>query len=77
MITAVADTNVLASGFVRSDPAAVPVQFLDAWRARAYTLVVSDHILTELARTFEEPYFSRRMTLPALRSFAPMPSLLF
>ena len=62
MITAVLDTNVLASGFVRSNPAAAPVQLIDAWRANVYQLVVSEYILTELARTFDEPYFRRRLT---------------
>ncbi len=62
MITAVLDTNALASGFVRSNPAAVPVQIIDAWRNRGYQLVVSDHILTEFAHTLAAPYFGRRLT---------------
>ncbi len=62
MIKAVLDTNVLASGFVRSNPLAAPVRLLDAWRAGAYTLVVSEHILEELARTLQEPYFRRRLS---------------
>ena len=57
------DTNVLASGFVRHHPASPPVQLVDAWRAGIYTLVISDHILAELARTFAEPYFAQRLTL--------------
>lgn len=60
MITAVLDTNVLASGFVRPEPP--PGQLLLAWRARAYLLVISEPILAELARTFEEPYFAQRLT---------------
>ena len=64
MITAVVDTNVLASGFVRPEPA--PGQLLLAWRDRLYTLVVSEHILVEFARTLEEPYFSKRLA-PAER----------
>ncbi len=62
MITAVLDTNVLASGFVRSNPAAAPVQLIDAWRDRRFVLIISEHILTELARTFETPYFRQRLT---------------
>jgi putative PIN family toxin of toxin-antitoxin system len=58
--TAVVDTNVLASGFVRPEPA--PGQLLTLWRAGAFVLVVSEHILAELARAFEEPYFARRLT---------------
>jgi len=60
--TVVIDTNVLASGFVRSHPEAPPVQVLDAWRDRAYTLAVSEHILTELARTLNDRYFRARLT---------------
>jgi putative PIN family toxin of toxin-antitoxin system len=33
-----------------------------AWRNGLYILTVSHHILTELARTLEEPYFSKRLT---------------
>lgn len=62
MITAVLDTNVLASGFVRHNPQSPPVQVIDAWRARLFTLVVSEHILAELSRTFAESYFSSRLT---------------
>lgn len=54
------DTNVLASGFVRPEPA--PGQLLLAWRERLYTLVISEHILAELARTFQAPYFQARLT---------------
>ena len=67
MISAVLDTNVLASGFVRTNPQSPPVQLIDAWRARLFTLVVSEHILAELASTFEEPYFLTRLT-PTQRS---------
>ena len=62
MSQVVIDTNVLASGFVRSNLAAAPVQVLDAWRARAFSLVISAHILTELTHTLNEPYFRQRMT---------------
>ncbi|TAK37024.1 MAG: PIN domain-containing protein [Chloroflexota bacterium] len=50
MIAAVLDTNVLASGFVRRNPTSPVVQLLDAWHARLYTLVISEHIIAELAR---------------------------
>lgn len=61
MIVAVLDANVLASGFVGHGQTA-PVQILDAWHAGSYALAVSEHLLTELAHTFEDPYFSRRLT---------------
>lgn len=59
MITAVLDTNVLASGFVRPEPP--PGQLLVAWRARLFLLVTSEPILAELTRTFEEPYFAQHL----------------
>lgn len=62
MTAVVVDTNVLASGFVAQQHSTPPAQVLDAWRARVYTLVVSEHILGELADTFEEPYFRKRLT---------------
>lgn len=62
MTTAVADANVLASGFVRANPDAAPVLLLDAWRRDVFLLAYSEHILSELVRTFEDPYFQRRMT---------------
>lgn len=61
MIVAVLDANVLASGFVGHGETA-PVQVIDAWRAGSYTLAISEHLLSELAHTFEDPYFSRRLT---------------
>ncbi len=61
MIRATDDTNVLASGFIRPGPP--PGQILQAWRSGAFTLVLSEHILEELERTFEEPYFRRQLNL--------------
>lgn len=61
MSRTVLDTDVLASGFARSNPSAAPTQLLDAWRAGAYTLVLSDHVLAELENTFADPYFTRRI----------------
>ena len=57
---AVLDTNVLAAGFVHPDPP--PGQLLQAWRESRYELIASQHILVELARTFQQPYFSRHFT---------------
>lgn len=55
------DTNVLASGFLGFErdtnrPGAV----LRAWRAGRFELVIAEHILGELARTFGKPYFRLR-----------------
>ncbi len=60
MTTVVLDINVLASGFVRPEPP--PGQILAAWRASLFTLVVSEHILDELTRTFDEPYSRHHLT---------------
>lgn len=57
-----ADTNVLASGVARRNPDAAPALFLDAWRGRRFDLLLSEHILAELARTLALPYFRRHVT---------------
>ncbi|MBM2826259.1 MAG: twitching motility protein PilT [Dehalococcoidia bacterium] len=62
MTTAVLDTNVLASGFASQTADSIPAKVLDAWRARLFTLAVSEHILSELARTFSQPWFRRRLS---------------
>lgn len=67
MITAVIDANVLASGFVRSNPSASPAQLMDIWRRAVFTLIVSEHLLMELAHTFEDGYFRRRLTAEQMR----------
>ena len=63
MIVVVLDTNVLASGvlgFRRSN--SVPGMLLRRWRAGAFTLIVSEHILAELVRTFANPFFTSRLS---------------
>ena len=62
MTIVVLDTNVLASGFA-SGPPSIPATLIDAWRACKYTLVVSEHILAELSKTFARTYFRRRLSL--------------
>ncbi len=59
----VLDTNVLASGFIGEDkPDSTPGELVRRWRDQAFTLVVSEHILTELADTLTDPYFTRRLS---------------
>ncbi|MDQ3692305.1 MAG: PIN domain-containing protein [Chloroflexota bacterium] len=53
------DTNVLAPGFVGI--ASVSVRLISLWQAGGYELVVSDHLLSELERTFGDPYFAARV----------------
>lgn len=62
MTTATVDANVLASGFVRANVNAAPVLLIEAWLQGLYVLSTSDHVLSEVAHTFEDPYFQRRMT---------------
>jgi putative PIN family toxin of toxin-antitoxin system len=63
VITAVLDTNVLASGFAGyTTPTSVPGELVRRWRNEEYTLVVSEPILEELARAFANSYFRRRLT---------------
>jgi putative PIN family toxin of toxin-antitoxin system len=62
-VIVVLDTNVLASGFIGEDkPDSTPGELVRRWRAQAFTLVVSEHILTELADTLTDPYFTRRLS---------------
>jgi putative PIN family toxin of toxin-antitoxin system len=61
--SAVLDTNVLVSGLIGADkPASTPGALLRRWRAKAFELVISEHILSELADTFTDPYFVRRLS---------------
>jgi putative PIN family toxin of toxin-antitoxin system len=62
MITAVVDTNVLASGFLGSAKATnTPGHVLRHWYARNFQLILSEHILVELERTFVTAYFAARI----------------
>jgi len=57
VIVAVLDTNVLASGFIGEDkPDSTPGELVRRWRAKAFGLVISEHILAELAETFTDSY---------------------
>ncbi len=59
MISAVLDTNVLASGAVSAyNP---PGQILDAWRLGKFELITSEHIIDELYCTFQKPYFQKHV----------------
>lgn len=54
------DTNVLAPGF--ASDFGVSARLVSLWRARKFELVVSEHLLGELDRTWRDPYFSSRVT---------------
>lgn len=77
MIRATLDVNVLASGFpAETGP---PAALIDHWTNLDFDLILSDHILTGLARAWQKPYFQRRyrpeqieQTLSLLRSQATL-----
>lgn len=60
---AVLDTNVLVSGITGfAIETSTPGRIIRAWRAGAFELVTSPHILTELGRALTKPYFRRRLS---------------
>jgi hypothetical protein len=59
MITAVFDTNVLASGSVAGEKTAIGI-LLDHWQQDAFLLFVSEPLIVELERTLHNDYFSNR-----------------
>ena len=54
------DANVLASGFTGKGSASV--RLMAIWQAGEFELVLSDHLLQELARTLTDAYFVRRFS---------------
>jgi len=58
VIRATLDVNVLASGFPAE--AGAPSELIDRWTDLAYELVISEHILDGLKRTWQKPYYQRR-----------------
>lgn len=63
----VIDTNVLASGLVNAG--SVPGNVLSCWSAGLFELVISEHILQELARTLGKPYFRQRLSVEQVFRF--------
>lgn len=67
MISAVLDTNVLASGTVTAfNP---PGQILNSWRDGEFELVLSQYILDELEQTLQKPYFRKRLSFDQITLF--------
>jgi putative PIN family toxin of toxin-antitoxin system len=58
VIRATLDVDVLASGFPAE--AGAPSELIDHWTDLAYELVISEHILEGLGRTWQKPYDQRR-----------------
>ncbi|MFL5761423.1 MAG: PIN domain-containing protein [Thermomicrobiales bacterium] len=55
MIRVLLDAHVLAPGFL--DSVSASTYLIDLWRQGVYELVVSEHLLQEVARTYTKPYF--------------------
>ena len=53
------DANVLAPGFTSHGSASA--QLIDLWRSDVFDLVLSEHVLQELARTLTDRYFAARL----------------
>jgi predicted nucleic acid-binding protein len=53
------DANVLASGFASRTSASA--RLLSACRAGIFQIIVSDHVVQEVARTFTDRYFVERL----------------
>lgn len=60
MIRVTIDANVLAPG--ATSEVGSSKALIDSWRAGAFTLVLSEHILQELQRTLADPYFAARLS---------------
>jgi putative PIN family toxin of toxin-antitoxin system len=56
-----ADANLLASGALQLHPDAAPAQFVNAWRSGRFSLVLSDHLLTEVSNSLAKRYFVQRL----------------
>jgi predicted nucleic acid-binding protein len=55
----VLDANVYLSGIPRlRDQDSPPRRLLGAWMSGAYDLLISDHIIDEVVRNLENPYFA-------------------
>jgi putative PIN family toxin of toxin-antitoxin system len=67
MFLAVLDTNILASGTVTTTTP--PGQIINAWRDGQFLLVTSEHILKELERTLQKPYFQAHLTKTQVNDF--------
>lgn len=67
MITAVIDTNILASGSLAHSGNVADI--MDAIYSGRFRLAISEHILTELMRTLENPYFAQRLSTQQVTTF--------
>jgi len=57
---AVLDANVLAPAF--ANPTATAGHLIALWQAGGFELVVSEHVIAEVRRTYADPYYARRVS---------------
>ena len=63
MTRALLDANVLVSGFIGFAVSESTLgELMRRWRREEFQLVVSDHILNDVGRTLQKPYFSGRVS---------------
>lgn len=70
MITAVIDTNILASGSLAQTGSVAEI--MGAIYDGRFRLAISEHILTELMRTLESPYFAQRLSAKQIATFVSL-----
>jgi putative PIN family toxin of toxin-antitoxin system len=69
-VRAVLDANVLVSAILT--PAGAPAELVLRWLAGDFELVVSEHLLEELARTLAYPKIRRRIAAADAESFVAL-----
>lgn len=63
VIKALLDTNIIVSGFASfKHPERPPAQILHAFKAGLFELVISEEILIEVKKTFQDSYFRSRLS---------------
>ena len=70
MLSAVLDTNVLASGALTSS--SIPRQLLNEWRKGYFKLYISNFILEELRQVLNKPFFRRRIKVRDIDEFVDL-----
>jgi predicted nucleic acid-binding protein len=71
VIRVVLDANVLAPG-VADKRASAATRLIELWRQGVFDLVISEHLLQELIRTFSDRYYARIITPEEVERFESM-----
>ena len=70
MLSAVLDTNILASGALTSST--IPGQILSMWREGQFKLILSSYIINELIQVLNKPYFKRLINVHDIKEFVEL-----